>query len=331
MQNHKNMDIEKDQIKVDLALVSSIMNYAGYKGLLNYLSLETYKKVIKDEYVNYSKFQQYSFLPESQWGKFMDKLVEMKIAVKNGSSYITRTKLKNWRDYALDNQKQCLKFNGYLVFNMAELYKRREDKDIKDIIYLGIIKSVTGGKSMSRGFIKSLTGVAETSQRRIEKRQEGNLIEVSDHHIPVGDTEFINNKLGDIPVFNGYVDAKSMTCNKTSKKKSNCKVVQLGNKLKIKDLRIIEFIRKKNRFNKVKSNLDHLNESPKADEVQDWDGLNMVIDTSKDSSSNKFRGVLSSKDTRYTSWKDFKHYDYENVKVLDEDGNIADLRDILNQ
>ena len=325
------MYLEKDQIKVDLSLVSGIMNYAGYKGLLNYLALETYKKVVRDEYVNYSNFAQYSFLTGSQWVKFMDKLVDMRVAVKNGTSYITRTKLKNWRDFALDNQKASLKLNGYLIFNMSEFYKSRELPDIKDRIFLSIVRAVTRGKSMSRGFIKSLTGISATSQRKIESRQQGTLLETNEQHIPVGDMEYKDGKVGDIPVFNGYVHPKSMTCNKTNKVKSNCKVIQLGNRLTIKDLHLIEFAWKKTRFNKSKSNLDQLNESPKGNEVQSWDDLNMVIDTSEGSNSNKFRGVLSVNDKRYTSWKDFEHYDYENVKVLDENGNIADLRDILNK
>ena len=58
----------------------------------------------------------------------------------------------------------------------------------------------------------------------------------------------------------------------------------------------VEFLKKKNRFSKPKSNLDHLNNPQSDGEVQSWDDLNMVIDTSESGNSNKFRGLLSNKD-----------------------------------
>ena len=131
---------EKEKLRLDVKLVSSMMNHAGYKCLLNYLSLETYKKIVKDEYVNFNKIGKYSFInDEKTWIHFMDKLVELKLAVKNGNSYITRSKLTEWRKYMEENQKHCTRFNGYLHFDMTQLYIKKDHEDLKDLIYLSIL------------------------------------------------------------------------------------------------------------------------------------------------------------------------------------------------
>jgi hypothetical protein len=326
------MQTEKDKIRLDLSLVSSILNHAGYKGLLNYLSLETYKKVKKDEYVNFDAMGEYAFIKsEKDWISSMDTLVEMKLAVKKGNYYISRSKKKEWRQFQEQFIKQSKKFNGFIHFDMTEIYIHKENPELTDLLYLSIHQQVIRGKSISRGFIKDLTGVGKTLQRTIEDRQDGRYLEKIEHHIPVGYGEEYKDKVGDIPTFNGRFNPKHLKCHKTNKSKSNCKVIQLGNKVKIKDLRICEFEFPKNSFKKVKSNLDCLNDSSmQSEEVQDWNNLNMVLDTSEKSKSNKFRGMLSTKDNRYMSWKDFKNYDYDKVNVLSEDGTLLQLRDTLN-
>jgi hypothetical protein len=327
------MQTEKDKIRLDLSLVSSILNHAGYKGLLNYLSLETYKRVNKDEYVDFHAMGEFAFIKdEKTWISFMDKLVGMKLAVRKGNYYISRTKKKDWRQFQDLFIKQSKRFNGFLHFDMTEIYILKESPELMDLLYLSIHQQVIKGKSISRGFIKDLTGVDKNLQRKIEDRQEDRYLEKITHHIPVGYGEEYEKKVGDIPTFNGHFNPRHMKCFKTSKKKSNCKVIQLGNKVKIKDLRICEFEYPKKAFKKHISNLNHLNDSSlQSDEVQEWNDLNMVLDTSESSKSNKFRGMLSTKDRRYASWKDFKNYDYDKINVISEDGTLIELRDTLNQ
>jgi hypothetical protein len=320
--------LEKDQVKLDLSLVSSIMNFAGYKGLLGYLSVETYKQVEKDEYLDFHKISQFSFEETKEnWEEIMDKLVEMKLATKNGQKYITRRKLKDWKVFSSENTNFSNKFNGYIIFNMTELYKCKNNKEnLKDLLYLSIHENVIRGKSISRNFIKDLTGIGKNYQKTIEKKYEGTLVEVVDHHIPLNDKE---QKLSNKPVFNGVISPKHLFCTKTSKKKSNCKVIQLGNKVKIKKLNLSTFKSKKVKSKIIKSKF--LNESFTNNEVQDWENFDMVIDTSKESKSNKFKGVLSVNDKRSISWKDFYHYDYENVAVITGNGTFSDIRSSLNQ
>jgi hypothetical protein len=322
---------EKDKVKVDLILLSSILNYAGEDGLLNYLSITTYKRIINSGYVNYEKFKDYAFInSESKWIESMDKLVEMGLAVKNGTQYTTKTNKKQWYKFVEEKQKFCKKFNGYMHFDVTELYVLRNNKDLKDIIYLGIRDRVIKSKSISRRFIKELTGCSIYRQKQVEHNLESVYLEMEEHHIPVSDNEVKNNKLGDIPVFSGNFSPKHMLCVKS--KKGNCKVVQLGNKVKVKNIRICSFERKKQKVVKPQSSLDSLNNpSKETGENQDWESFSMVIDTSGSSKSNKFRGILSSNDYRYSSWKDFKHYDINKVNVLNPDGSMEDLRSILSK
>jgi hypothetical protein len=177
-----------DELRLDLSLVSSILNHAGFQGLLNYISLETYKKLVRDEYVNYTKFQAYSFMDEKSWVTHMEKLVEMKLAVKTSDHYITRSKLKDWKQFINANMDYCLKFNGYLVFDVAELYKMKDVTNLKDLIFLSIVREVIKGKSISRKFIRQLTGCDIALQKRIEERNE-EIVEKISHHVPLKEYE----------------------------------------------------------------------------------------------------------------------------------------------
>jgi len=321
---------EKDIVKVDLSLVSSVLHHAGMNGLLNYLSVQTYKRIINSGYVNFEKFSDYSFInSEAEWISSMDKLVEMGLAIKNGEQYTTKTNKKNWYKFVDENQKFCKRFNGFIHFDLSELYIIKDNDDLHDIIYLGIRDKVIGSKSISRRFIRELTGYTVYKQKKVEKELDGRYLEMEEHFIPLSDNEVKDNKLGDIPVFKGRFIPKEMVCVRS--KKSNCKVAQLGNRVKVKNVRVCSFERKKQSFNKPKSNLDSLNKpSYEAGEIQDWESFSMVIDTSGSSKSNKFRGILSTEDYRYTSWKDFKSYDIHKVCVLKEDGSLEDLRNIIN-
>jgi len=325
--------IEKDQLKLEVRLVSSILNYAGHKGLLTYLSSEVYKKLIKDEYINYNKISQYSFSKhEKEWNHFMDKLVEMDLAVKNGSSYITRTKKKDWSEFCDKETSKCNKFNGHIIFNMTELYKARKRDDIKDLIYLSIRHSVIGEKSISRQFIKELTGVDKNTQRKIEQRQNETHCDVIEHHIPISYKEHKNGKVGDIPVFTGHVERNSMTCFKSKKKKSNCDVIQLGSKVKVKNLNLCHFLKNKKYINySSTNNLSSLNKSSTKDGEVQHQNVELTLDTSGSYKSYKRDGYISTKDYKKQTWSYFKNSRFHKVAVLDNKGNLSDLRSCLNK
>ena len=256
---------------------------------------------------------------KSEWNVFMDKLVEMGLSVKNGEHYITRSKLKSWKKWCSEKMPFVLDLNGYIIYELSFLYKNKNNSNLRDLIYLSLIENVGRGKSLSRSFIKKFTGLSDQKQRKLENKYKGSLIETEEYHVPLNDKE---QKETDKPIFNGVISPKEMKCMKTNKKKSNCKVIQLGNKTKIKKINLSSFLSKKSKRS---------NDSAEAPEVLDWENFDMVIDCSTEASSSKFRGILSTKDTRKISWKDFSHYDYENVKVFDEEGNLTSIRTIMSK
>lgn len=319
---------DKTFIKVDLSVVSSIMHFAGHEGLLCYLSLETYKTFKKDEYLTHDMLGEFGFIKlDSSWTRHMNLLVDMKLATRNGDHFITRRKLKDWRVFASQTTPQSLEFNGYIYFNMSQLYRRRNEcKNLRDLIYLSLVDNLARGKSISRPFIRKLTGISKFVQRNIEKKYNDIYIQKREHHIPLSDKEVDKQNT---PVFHGQFRPNELKCGKSLKSKSNCKVIQLGNKLKIKDLNISYFKNKKVK-SKSMSPSKNPNKSLPNDEVCDWEKFDMVFDESDDSKSNKFKGILSVNDPRKMSWKDFNHYDYDTVKVLSKKGCFENLRNILN-
>ena len=55
------MNEEIDKIKLDLSVVSFLLNHIGHDGLLTYLAFET-KKKLKDEYCPIRDFAFYTFV-----------------------------------------------------------------------------------------------------------------------------------------------------------------------------------------------------------------------------------------------------------------------------
>lgn len=324
---------EKDKIRVPISVVSSIMNNGGYKALLNYLSMQTYKTLIKDEYLDYAKFKDYSFLKENEWIHFMDKLCYLKLAVKNGTYYTTRSKFKEWREFVEINNKQCLKFNGSIEYDMSLLYKHRFTDSLRDIIYIDLRNTVIRNKSISRKWITDLTGLSSKIQKSIENDNEGNFdIELIEHYIPVSSKEIKDGKVGNIPTFNGFLDHTNMSCFKTNSKKikqSNCRVVQLGNRMIAKSFFSKLHIDKTQYKQKLKSNLSNVNmSSMKNDEVKDWYDYDILIDLSKESITKN--GILSCNNKEMKYRKKLKSFDYDKISVINSKGNLMNMRNQLN-
>jgi hypothetical protein len=320
----------KEEIRLPLMVVSSIMNNGGYKALLNYLSMQCYKANVNDEYLNYEKFKDYSFFNEREWIKYMDKLCDINLATKNGSHYVTKTKYKQWRVFADKYAKRSLKFKGTMIYDMALLYKKRKTGSaLKDLVYTDLRNSVIKNKSISRRWIHDLTGFDSKTQKRIEI--DLGLIP-QEHYLPVSSNEVKNNKVGKIPTFDGYLDHTTMSCFKTQNKsnKSNCRVIQLGNKLNTKCTFSYLHVDKNQYKKRTKGNLSTLNISPKLDEeVKDWYDYDILIDSS--SSGVTKRGIISSGDKKYKSRQKLKSVGYDCVSVIDENGELKNIRNLLSK
>lgn len=321
----------KGHIKLELSLVSSILNYASYKELVNYICVQTHKEFITDEYVCFKDLNNLAFFTESDWNKSMDKLVLMGLACKNGSKYVTKTKLHSWKEFATINSKESLKLNGFILFDVYQLMRLKENEDLKDLIYLTLHKSVIRGKSMSRKFVQLVTGLSSQCQKNIEKKHQGVFVEVNEHHIPVGDTEIENKKVGEIPVLRGFVSPKRMDCIKTPVKKSNCNIIQLGNIVKVKNVFLSYYKPNQGSFSKRVSNINQLNNFSLENEVVAWDSLDMTVDSSEDGKTNKRDGIISYKDSSYYVMKDIKNYNFDNVAQIDANGCFTNFRMNLNR
>lgn len=308
------------------------MNNGGYKMLLNYLSMVSYKRVVKDEYLNYDKFKDYSFLKEKEWEHFINKLCSMKLATKNGNHYTSRVKYKEWRAFAEKHTKQSLKFNGNIEFDMTELYSLKERKDLRELIYFDIRSSVVGSKSISRKWIQDLTGFTPALQRKLEKNSEL-IIQKLEHFVPVSHEERKGkNKIGNIPITNGYVDMSEMTCYKSKGKKANCRVIQLGNKVYTNTL-FTSFRYDKTQYSKQKSkNLSNLNKSStKNDEIKDFDDYDMLVNECPEGINKSKRGFISNKDKRFKTTSKFKNFEFDKVSLLNKNGELINVREHLNE
>jgi len=72
---------EKDKLRLNISLVSCILNKCGYKGLLSYISLETYKNVNHDEYVNFEMLNRFALVSKADFEHHVQKLVDSKCDV----------------------------------------------------------------------------------------------------------------------------------------------------------------------------------------------------------------------------------------------------------
>jgi len=313
------MDSEKNNLKLRLSLVSSILHECGTEGLLSYISVETYKKIAKDEYVTFEMLKDFSLLSDkNEWEDLMNHLEEMKLVVKNGNHFITRSKMKEWKKWTAINRSVSLKFNGHIVIDLTKLYKLKNKEDLKDFIYLSLINCVLENKSISRQFIYEMTGVKKVEQRRIEERQAEH-IEVKQHVIPVSKTE--QYELINHPIMDGTLNIKKLKCKKTKQAFSNCKVTQVGNKYNI-NLKLFKFLKPKT-YNRVRTALNDVLNSNTG--VHHWCAVDLIIDTSSDAVSNLSEKVVTVKDKI-----DWNKYNINKVYTFSNNGNLSPIRSSIN-
>lgn len=298
-------------IRIGLDRISSILNYAGTDGLLAFLSVETFK-YFEDRYASFELMKKhYSLIKnENDWTKAMDKLVEMKLANNMQKYYITVKKLNNWKEWATTHTPKSLEFNGFIIFNMHEFYKKVHKKvDLKDLIYLTIRENVVKEKTYSRGFVKDLTGLSAEEQKKIEERHPDLVEVVGNQYVPISkETKVDSNK----PIFPGEFVPSKFKCKRNSPRFSNCKIIQSGNKVKIKNLNLSYFQVGK-RFNN----------SCKREKVKNP----IVIDSSKTFQQSNGNYIHQND---YKLPKLFINIIPENVIVLDEKGYVKSLKNSIN-
>lgn len=329
-------------ISLGVDRISSILTYAGTDALLAYLSVETFKH-FEDKYCNFNLLGNFSLIKsEKVWLESMDKLVEMKLATACGNYYITRTTLNDWQEFAKKNTPKSLQFNGFIVFNMTELYKNSDTKTrLKDLIYLTIRENVVKDRNYSREFVKDLTGFDKEAQKRIEERNSDIVEVIGDQFKPISKFDKVDDKK---PIFPGHFVPSQLKCIRVSNKNSSCRVIQSGNKVKIKPLNL-SYFKVGKRFNdsckrdEVKS-MKGNNESCNRGKVVSrkivpknslqWNDFDMVIDSSRDFENYSDQKLVHKNDRRKSSWKNFKTMNYSKIMVLDQNGSLKTLGESIN-
>jgi hypothetical protein len=304
--------LEEDKIQIELSVVSSILNNAGFMGLCDFLALETYKHIIQDEYVNFKKIEPFLInKSEKRWLKSMGKLCDLGLAVNNNGHFISRTKLKDWRQKNAEYQK----YGGYIVFDLNEMYRKKEN--ITDLLYLSISSSVMCSNTYSRGWVEKLTGVTPYRQRLIEKRNP-DIIQTNQNLQPVGAVRL--NKLEEegkkAVVIKATFDSKNLQMVRGGR----INTIQYANKIKCKNLGLAYLKSKKNT----------INNKPfwRKDEVADWKKIDTVIDT--ETTCDTTGKLIASNDTCKKTWQGFHTSAFDSVRVLSEKGSLITLRKAIN-
>jgi len=303
--------MQEATIRIGLDRISSILNYAGSDGLLAFLSVETFK-YFEDRYASFELMKEhYSLIKnENDWTNAMNKLVEMRLANNLQKHYITISKLNGWKEWAKTHTPKSLEFNGFIIFNMCEFYKRMQRKiDLKDLIYLTIRENVVQDKNYSRGFVKELTGLSSEEQKKIEERHPDLVEVVGNQFVPVSKQTKVDD---DKPIFPGVFVPTHFKCKSVTPKFSNCKTIQSGNKVKIKNLNLSYF-----------QVCKRFNNSCKREKVKNP----IVIDSSK-TFHNAIGNYIHKND--YNLPKLFNNITPENVVVINEKGYVKSLRNSIN-
>lgn len=301
--------IDGDKVIMDLSVVSSIMNEVGIMGLLDYISVETHKHIIADEYINFHKIQPLLFnKSESRWKKSMNQLCKIGLVTCNNGQYITRTKLKDWKSL---NAKYT-KYGGKIIIDITKLYRDSKERNVTDLLYLNIISSVMSYNTYSRGWIEGLTGYSPFRQRQVEKNNK-DIIEVYENLQPITKLQIKDIEKRNLPVIKANIYTSKMAVIRN--KKGKVLTTQAANKIRFKNEGLVYYKRnKKANYNKsfwVK------------DEVVCRESIERIIDLSTNAISDGI--VVASYDKM-----DCVGLDYDKVQILTENGRMINLRGAIN-
>jgi len=313
------MVAQKSKLRFHTSMASSILHHCGYEGLLCFAELTTYKRFMGDKYVNFESLGKARLTTDkTRFLKIIEKLVEMKLVNKMGDNYTVRRKFKEWKEWASENTKESLTLGGFIDLKLCPLYKSKSREDLRELIYLSVITSTVKSKSISRGFIQKLTGLSKQCQRKIEKKFP-DLVSIESNYVAVDRDE---KSFFSQPSYAGNINGKYMHCGKTSKR-GNCRVVQTGNALKLKNenLKLFESVKTKN-YNKKPSILNNI--LTRECEVQSLDHIDLLVDISKDA-------INGPKVATAKSNINFRNVQLKKTFVIDELGNVKNIRHTFNQ
>jgi hypothetical protein len=314
---------------IDLDVTSMILNHCGIKGYLTYLSFVTYKKHNGDTYTTPEGLNECSLLESiKDYSTPLKKLQEIGLIVKRGKQYTATTKNKRWLTFANKSYKDSLGLGGTLVLSMDEFYtlKKCPIKNVEERMYLTLTNAVRKGNSLSRKFMKLITGVSPKRQASIEKKYEG--VNSGDVFFPINAEE--RDKIDSMPFMKGRFDSNSIIA-KSEGKQNNCTVAQMGNSLAIHPSLCHGFLQRKVAREKRESL--SLNEPVQRGEVCDWDSFYATIDLSTEEldRTKKAFDFYNVKDKRQKTWDRLKKNPYSAVNVITKKGEIVNLRDFLRR
>ncbi len=196
-------------------IIFSILKAKKFNCLREYLVVEDYKSKSKfNNYVSWNNIKNESCSShQAEWFREMDKLVEMKLAVKMGKTYTTTHKVKeDWVRYAV--QKGCeialetdpLQESVFEI-NTYNLLKHKSKSAFKEHMYLTILGLFSQRNSLTRELISGITGLSKKGQYAIEEKVKDRLT-IAPYYVPVNLDEIdkCDGSLKDsgIPTYHAY-------------------------------------------------------------------------------------------------------------------------------
>jgi hypothetical protein len=323
------VSLRRNILRIDLDIASSILNHCDHRGLLTYMSLITCKNIKNIHYINYKTIQEFSLISNQKDLDYaLKKLIELKLVYRLGNRYTCRVKKKEWSIRAEKYTPDALTLGGILNIEIDAFYRfKNEKRNLKEMLYLTIMDAVQQGKSVSRKFIREVTGVSEKTQKRIHFKYK-DYIKEKEHYIPINTEE--KYKIGNIPTINGQFNSETKQFTGFKQHKKRFKMIRGGNKVYVDPLYRFGSLE----YSKPKKEREswYLNESvQKRDEVVDWDSFMATIDFDEDSQSKRNYDLVSFKDTRYSTWDKMFRYNFAKINVITETGEIMNIRDYLRR
>ena len=249
----------------------------------------------------------------------MQKLVDLGLVVKQGGSYISRTKFSDWSNSIDDSFIK--KLNGTLRIDLWELYTLRNNKYeyLRDYVYMGLLNSVVRGRNYSRSWIEKVTGFKKHTQRKIENENSDKVI-INHKLSPSNESDDNSSK-----IFPAYINMKDKTIQKTKVEKSNCFAVQQGNNYRLKHNYIFSF--KAKNSNKQKSSFyKTLNSDVEVKSSEEYDAV------FSEDSHKSFRSKLffsTEKFCKFANKKLCKSLDFDNTAFVTKSGCVKSIGNVL--
>jgi hypothetical protein len=328
-----------------------------YEHLWEYFTIESFKKLHGRHYFRWEEFRRTSFCShKAKWIKTMDDLCEIGLAEKAGNAYTTKRKIcDEWIASCIENDalKQLTinpKNNHIHLLDIDRLQEINSKTKFKDYVYVSLIGMYQDHGTLTRNFIKELTGCSKHQQLKIEERNS-DYIEVSKNYkaVDTHEVDWVERKLkkgSSSPCFPGYINQSLTECFITDTKRSNCYLVQTGNVYKINHttemlIKIKNIVKYKNKKNtRIKNTINYFDNKEEkgmseaalgVNSRASFDEVSLVLDLDKQTRS-EFQHYLTPNNMGKTGYKKFKRFfnDFQNMFVLDSKGNFSTIGTRVN-